>query len=295
MTARPLALVETSCFSYPSEPDAPAHSRSVSHLSDNTHQAGSVPTCAAATRRGSRTNPGYQCWVVSTPYAELRGPSTPAVPDFATWAEQHSFCHRCPCSAPVQDPPVLQTTGRCWVCCSSAAARQGCPPAASSSPASTGACRACGKAQGLSPHHLKADCRAPSQLPTTSKTSQTPRDTSYLAGFHGLACLLGEHSGILCLGELAGAEPNHSADVLLRGLQQANHNRPNVLHRHPIHGGVPHGQCCMGEIDFTQSAAQPSTQSTGTARVFGTQPLNARGGRAKGTHQRSKSGKHLQD
>lgn len=152
-----------------------------------------------------------------------------------------------------------------------------------------------GKAQGLSPHHLKAGCRAPSQLPTTSRTSQTPRDTSYLAGFHSLACLLGEHSGILCLGELAGAEPNHSADVLLRGLQQANHNRPNVLHRHPIHGGVPHGQCCMGEIDFTQSAGQPSTQSTGTTRVFGTQPLNARGGRAKGTHQRGKSGKHLQD
>lgn len=140
----------------------------------------------------------------------------------------------------------------------------GCPPAARTG---QGAAEllAVGKVQGLSPHCPKV---ALSQLPPTSRTSQTSRDAFYLAGFHGLARLLGEDSGILCLGELPSAEPDHSAYVLLWGLQQANHNRPNVLHRHPIRGGVPHGQCCRGETD--------SSQSTGTAGTFNTQPLNMR-------------------
>ena len=86
-------------------------------------------------------------------------------------------------------------------------------------------CLAVGKAQGSSPHHLKAGCRALSQLPPTSRTSHTPRDTSYLAGFHGLARLLGEDSGVLCLSELVNAEPDHLAYVLLPGLQQAKHKQ----------------------------------------------------------------------
>ena len=126
---------------------------SMSRFSDNTYKAVSVPTCAPDARRGSGTNPGQQCWVVPNPYTELRGPSNPAAPDLAAGAGQHMFCHCCPCSAPVQEPPLVQTNGRGWACCSSAAARQGCPPAASSSLAWAGTCRepSCGEGARIVP------------------------------------------------------------------------------------------------------------------------------------------------
>lgn len=161
-----LAPLETSQLSYPSEPgtDLPGHI-CVLHKresSSNTHRAGSVPSCAPATARGSRTNPGHQCWV--------------------------------------------------------------------------------GAERALSP----------------SGTSPAPRDSSYLAGCHILARLLGEDGSVLCLGELACAEPDHLANVLPWGLQQAKHNGPKVLHSHRVHWGVPHGQLCMERL--IPAGVQPSSE-----------------------------------
>lgn len=100
-----------------------------------------------------------------------------------------------------------------------------------------------------------------------SGTSPTPRDTSYLAGCHSLARLLGEDGSILCLSELARAESYHLANVLPWGLQQGKYNGPKVLHSHPIHGGVPHGQLCMERL--IPAAVQPSSEQVQQFSVSG--------------------------
>lgn len=110
-------------------------SMSISCLGDNTGKAVSVPTHAPATCRGSVTHPGYQ---ICTPSYE--GPSPQQLLTLLLGqGSTHSATAVC-AQPPYRTPLLFHTNGRGQVCCSSAAARQGCPPAASNSPAWAGTC-----------------------------------------------------------------------------------------------------------------------------------------------------------
>lgn len=91
---------------------------------------------------------------------------------------------------------------------------------------------------------------APPLLPAKplGSGSRVPR-ASHLGVVHRPARVLGEQGSVLLRRVPAGAEPDVPADVLLWGLQQAEHHGTQVGHGHAIYGHVTHGQAWEGERD----------------------------------------------